>query len=76
MSPDTVKDMLSCLYNGTVANLDKKARDLLPVAEKYDLSDLKTKCSISLVRQINLETAVELALLADLYHVENLRLHS
>ena len=74
MNPDTVKDMLSCLYNnGTMANLDKKARDLLPVAEKYDLSDLKTKCSISLVRQINLETAVELALLADLYHVENLR---
>ena len=65
--------MLNYLYNGTVVNLNEKARDLLPVAQKYDLPGLRTECSLALVKQINLETAVELALLADLYSVEHLK---
>ena len=73
VSPDNVKDMLSFIYNDNVEHYGEKARDLLPVAEKYDLADLKTECSAALIKQIKLETAVELALLADLYNVENLR---
>ena len=73
ITPDTVKDMLNYIYTDTVDDLDEKARDLLPVAEKYDLTDLKTDCSEVLVKQISKESAVELALMADLYNVENLR---
>ena len=72
ISPNTVQDMLIYIYTNTVEDLDKKARDLLPVAEKYDLSGLKNQCSIALIQQIKLETAGELVLMADLYNVDNL----
>ena len=65
--------MLIYIYTNTVEDIDKKARDLLPVAEKYDLLDLKTKCIAALIKQIKLDTAVDLALLAGLYNVETLR---
>ena len=39
ISPDTAKDMLSYIYTNNVKDLAKKARDLGPVAEKYELTD-------------------------------------
>ena len=66
-------DMLSLIYKGTVEDYAEKAWDLLPVAEKYDLVDLKTKCIAALIKQIKLKTAVDLALLAGLYNAETLR---
>ena len=73
ISPDTVSDMLSYIYTNSVEEFDKKARDLVPVAEKYELTDLKSKCSVALIKQIDKESAVELALMADMYSDEDLR---
>jgi len=73
ISPNTVADLLSYLYTDTVDNLPTKARDLLPVAEKYDLVSLKDLCVEALTQQIDLHTVVDLALLSDMYNVENLR---
>ena len=73
ISPDTPKDMLIYIYTNNVEDLAKKARDLVPVAEKYELTDLKTKCSLALIKQIDKESAVEMALMADMYNNENLR---
>ena len=73
ISPNTVADLLSYLYTDNVDNLPSKARDLLPVAEKYDLVSLKDLCGEALTQQIDLHTVVDLALLSDMYNVENLR---
>ena len=75
ISPNTVSDLLSYLYTDNVDNLPSgsKARDLLPVAEKYDLDGLKNLCGEALTQQIDLHTVVDLALLSDMYNVENLR---
>jgi len=73
LSPTMIADMLAYIYTDTVQNLAEKARDLLPVAEKYQLVGLKNKCCTALLKEIKLETAVELALLADLYGVKDLR---
>ena len=50
----------------------EKARELLAVSEKYCLVGLKAQCGNSLIKQISLETVADLAILADLYSVQDL----
>jgi len=73
ISPNTVSDLLSYLYTDNVDDLPTKAQSLLPVAEKYDLDGLKDLCGEALTQQIDLQTVVDLALLSDMYNVQNLR---
>jgi len=73
ISPNTVSGLLSYLYTDNVDNLPTKARGLIPVAEKYDLDRLKDLCGEALTQQIDLQTVVDLALLSDMYNVQNLR---
>ena len=73
ISPDTVGSMLNYIYTNTVENIAETATDLLPLADKYDLAGLKAMCSEALIPQIRLETAVELAMMADKHNAENLR---
>jgi len=74
VTPETVNDMLNYIYTNNVIDLAKKAKDLLPVADVYDLAGLKKECSAALIKQINKESAVELALMADTYNTEDLRI--
>ena len=73
IAPETVGDMLSFMYTNSVENISQKAASLVPVAEKYELPDLKEACSKVLMSSISLDTATELALLADMYMMEHLR---
>ena len=73
IAPETVGDMLSFMYTNSVENISQKATSLVPVAEKYGLTDLKEECSKFLMSSISLDTATELALLADMYTLEHLR---
>ena len=73
ISPENVADMLSYIYTDQVDQLDDKARELLAVSDKYCLNGLKGQCGDSLIKQISLETVADLAILADLYSVQNLR---
>ena len=45
-----VHDMLNYMYTNIVEDLPKKATDLMPVAEKYELTRLKEMCSKALIK--------------------------
>ena len=61
-----ISDMLAYIYTGSVPNLDTLARELLNVANKYELSGLFTMCERELKSKISLENVIELLQLADL----------
>ena len=61
-----ISDMLAYIYTGSVPNLDTLTRELLNVANKYELSGLFTMCERELKSKISLENVIELLQLADL----------
>ena len=61
-----ISDMLAYIYTGSAPNLDTLARELLNVANKYELSGLFTMCERELKLKINLENVIELLQLADM----------
>ena len=61
-----ISDMLAYIYTGCVPHLDTLARELLNVANKYELSGLFTMCERELKSKISLNNVIELLQLADL----------
>ena len=61
-----ISDMLAYIYTGSAPNLDTLARELLNVANKYELSGLFTMCERELKLKISIENVIELLQLADL----------
>jgi speckle-type POZ protein len=66
-------EFLRFIYCGHVENIDEIAADLLYVANKYDVPDLKPLCSISMVSKLALENVLQTAVLADLHGDEHLK---
>jgi speckle-type POZ protein len=54
-------------------SLDELAAELLAAAEKYALEDLKSICEQQLMSSLDIENAVDLFLLADIYLAPSLR---
>ncbi len=73
LSPEIVDAMLLFIYTGDVPNLDELAVELLAAAEKYALEDLKSLCEQQLTSGLDIENAVDLFLLADMYLAASLR---
>jgi speckle-type POZ protein len=73
LSPEIVEAMLLYIYTGDVPNLDELAVELLAAAEKYALEDLKSLCEQQLTSGLDIENAVDLFLLADMYLAASLR---
>merc|ERR1712189_138558 len=48
-SKDVVEKMLAYIYGGVVPNIDKDAKELLNIAEKYQLEQLKISLGEKLV---------------------------
>ena len=69
LQPDTVRIMLQYIYSG---HLDPPTtnKELLCAADKYQLTQLKTACELSLSRSIDTANCVELLVLADT-HIAN-----
>ena len=61
-----ISDMLAYIYTGSAPNLDTLVRELLNVANKYELPGLLTMCKRELKLKINAENVIELLQLADL----------
>lgn len=73
IEPDVLGEMLDFIYSGQASQLTQMARELLAVAEKYDLKILKHQCEHEISKTLSIDTAVEILLLADHYRAEVLR---
>ena len=59
--------MLQFIYSGKVDRLKQNSRELLAAADIYQLSHLKSMCEDELAKELSVENAVEILLLADLH---------
>ncbi|XP_065209097.1 speckle-type POZ protein-like [Planococcus citri] len=67
------EEMLYYIYTGKVKNLDESAFELLPVADKYDLNELRSMCEEVLLKEISTDNATRILILADTHRAEELK---
>ncbi|XP_043479830.1 speckle-type POZ protein-like [Leptopilina heterotoma] len=67
------QQMLNFIYTDQVENLEESALELIDVAEKYQLENLKSMCINSLHDNLSLTTVSKTLEVADLYSIENLK---
>lgn len=60
-------EFLRFVYCGRVEGIDEEARELLYAATKYDVSDLKPLCVVSLAEHLSLANVIDTMMLADLH---------
>merc|ERR1712218_306110 len=65
--------MIKFMYTGEVENLNTKAAKLMEAADRFDLSDMKKMCEISLEENMNVDNVIDYLVLADLHNAENLK---
>ncbi|ODM94742.1 Speckle-type POZ protein [Orchesella cincta] len=65
---DVVEGMLEYIYKGEQSYLllDKRVVDLLRIAEKYDLPDLKEDCELKIAEHVNKDNALEILMMANM----------
>lgn len=61
---DVIKDMVQFMYTGHIENFENHAADLLAVADKYCIEDLKIICCRFYHKRLNIENAVETLILS------------
>ncbi|CAL1275374.1 unnamed protein product [Larinioides sclopetarius] len=70
----TLRELLSYIYTDTVAELQwRGAADLYRAADKYELLDLKTRCSTFLKTNLSVSSVCTVLILADMHHDQELR---
>jgi len=72
-SKDVVEKMLVYIYGGVVPNIDKDAKELLNIAEKYQLQQLKISLGEKLVSTLANDNCIEYLAIGDLLHVKKLK---
>lgn len=73
VEPDTFLQALKYIYTGKVDHLDNVAAQLLTVADKYTLKQLKSICEESLIRNMNSSNVGSIYMLADVHSAEYLK---
>lgn len=71
--PDVISSMLAYLYTGTPLNMEVLVKDLLAIANKYELTQLLKMCEKKLVSSIRLDNVVEMLILADMHGASDLK---
>jgi len=72
-SKNVVEKMLVYIYGGMVPIIDKDAKDLLNIAEKYQLQQLKISLGEKLVSILDNDNCIEYLAVGDLLHVKKLK---
>jgi len=70
---DVVEKMLLFIYTGIAPEIDEHVNDLLNIAEKYELHQLKVSIGEKLVPILNHENCIEYLALGNLYNVSALK---
>ena len=73
IGPPVISDLLDFIYTGEVPNIGTMAKELLNVADKYELPNLFNVCQEELGKLINPSNALEIFSLAMLHHAEYLK---
>ena len=73
IDPLVASNLISFLYSGIAPNLETLARDLLMVANKYELPRLMAMCENTLKMEMTVANAVELLQLPDLHQAMELK---
>ncbi|XP_065209109.1 speckle-type POZ protein B-like [Planococcus citri] len=73
MEQETFEEMLHYIYTGEMRKLDEWAFELLPVANKYDLKELKIACEELLLSKISADNVGKILVLADMHNAEELK---
>jgi len=70
---DLVQEMLRYIYLGEVERLDTFAPQLLPLADLYELDELKKICLSAMFPAITADNAAEALIVADLFRVGDIK---
>ncbi|CAF1116575.1 unnamed protein product [Didymodactylos carnosus] len=73
ISDDIIEEMLRYIYYNDIKYLDQNALDLLYVADKYAIENLRNVCIKSLINSITYETAAEMLIRANIYNSKLLK---
>ena len=70
-----ISDMLAYFYTGSAPHIDTLDKELLDVADKYELSQLFAMCENHLKSwsEMNVTNVIELLILADMHHASYLK---
>ncbi|KAI6215808.1 hypothetical protein M3Y94_00428400 [Aphelenchoides besseyi] len=73
-TPSAVRAMLEYIYTGIIERtlFEKNARDILIIAEKYNIVALKEECESYLSEQLTTKSFTNTVMFADMYSCENL----
>ena len=73
-NPDVFEEMLKFFYTGLPPkNLSEIARFLLPLADRYDVTILKSRCVSAIINTLTLKNVIEALLLADAHDCPRLK---
>ncbi|GBM76967.1 Protein roadkill [Araneus ventricosus] len=74
VNEDTLRELLSYIYTDSVGELEwRGAADLYRAADKYELLDLKRRCSTFLKSEISVSSICTVLVVADMHHDQGLR---
>ncbi|GBM67626.1 Speckle-type POZ protein [Araneus ventricosus] len=74
VDPDTLRLLLSYIYTNTLTVLPwERAAQLFTAADKYELADLREKCSAFLASNLTVNNCCSILRIADIHHDQNLR---
>ncbi len=68
ITPAVGKEMVTYIYTDEAPNIVSMVEELCFAAEKYELSGLKARCEIELIKQLEIDNAAHFLLLADRYY--------
>ncbi|KAJ8683706.1 hypothetical protein QAD02_019498 [Eretmocerus hayati] len=66
-------EVVRFIYTGEVCHLNKLAQELLIAADKYNLENLKVICGEYIVRSMNIDSVVDILILADRHNAIHLK---
>ncbi|KAK0161328.1 hypothetical protein PV327_009809 [Microctonus hyperodae] len=70
---NVMEALLKFIYTNEVDNIDGIVNDLLDLADKYKIKDLKEICEETLYLSITDENSAKILIIADRYHCEDLK---
>ena len=73
VAPAVVSEMVSYFYTGEAPHLNKHAKDLLNVANMYELKRLFTMCENKLIEKIKLDNVLDFLGHAELHNASELK---
>jgi len=70
---EVFEDMLRYIYTGIAPNIDTLAKELLEVAEEYQLQKLKELCELKLSSSVDIGNCIDLLVLSDINQASTLK---